>query len=90
MIFENAYVHVLSILGFLDHHMILISPHGELNRSMLKQFLFESMWLLKTTYDEKLRSIWNEGGSLVNNLDHHREHLLYWNMQTIYGVMEMK
>jgi len=56
----------------------------------LNIFFLKACRFLKKTYDEKLRSICNDGETLANNLDNLVEHVLNWKMQTIYSMMHAK
>lgn len=44
--FPNMYVKVLARANFSDHHPILITPFGNVDRAKFKYFHFESAWII--------------------------------------------
>ncbi|KAI9079330.1 hypothetical protein K1719_038731 [Acacia pycnantha] len=81
--FENAEVRVIPRLGS-DHHPLLISLNVENKRYGQRFFRYEAAWKMHETFDDVMKSSWEEDRGVLENLPKLQQQLSYWNRE-IFG-----
>ncbi|XP_058727203.1 uncharacterized protein LOC131598639 [Vicia villosa] len=86
----NAYVKVLARVEFSDHHSILIVPTIIVNARKEKPFRFENAWLLKETYHDMIKQVWNNEDNFLQNISNTSEGIKEWKYETFDEVRRRK
>ncbi|PNX94494.1 ribonuclease H, partial [Trifolium pratense] len=84
--FPNAIVKVLPRVNFSDHHPLLIDLFGSGNFQCLRNFKFESAWLLEESYVAMLESCWDGTSPIYEQLTNLTQAIKEWKNISIEKV----
>jgi len=83
-------IKVLPRVNFSDHHPLLVVLDGVERAQRTRYFRFESAWLLEDSYDDMLKTSWNEIVPMQDKLKNLSHEIEEWKNITVDSVLIKK